>query len=90
MNDAYCGHPRAGIVTNQPSGYDFSRALASRSTCADLACQAKASRWVKKTAGEQAHFVSDTPAALQIIPEHDEAVCSGTSDAICQECVESA
>lgn len=29
-------------------------------------------------------------ATLRILPEHDEAVCSGTSDAICRECVASA
>lgn len=51
---------RAGIVTNQPNGYDGSRAHASVSICGDPSCRARAFAWVWNLTKEQGHYISDS------------------------------
>ena len=54
------GHgPRAGIVTNQPDGYDKSRGHASTEVCGDPSCRADAIAWVWRKTGEHGVYVSD-------------------------------
>jgi hypothetical protein len=56
-----CPHPtRAGIVTNQPNGYDPDRACASVTVCPDPSCRARAMGWVYKVSGEHGVYVSDS------------------------------
>ena len=50
---------RAGIVTNQPDGYDAKRAHASVSICGDPTCRARALAWVWNLTKEQGHYISD-------------------------------
>jgi len=59
-DDDFCNHPRAGIVTNQPNGYDRNRAHASIAICGQPECRAKALAWVWKTTKEQGHYISDS------------------------------
>jgi hypothetical protein len=58
--EGYCDHPRAGIVTNQPDGYDPNRNHAAASVCASPTCRARALAWVQQTAGEPGVYLSDT------------------------------
>jgi hypothetical protein len=56
----YCDHDRAGIVTNQPDGYDPNRNHAAASVCANPTCRARAMAWVQQTTGEPGVYLSDT------------------------------
>ena len=51
--------PRAGIVTNQPDGYDKSRGHASTEVCGSPSCRADAIAWVWRKTGEHGVYVSD-------------------------------
>lgn len=62
-DDDPCPHDskaRAGIVTNQPDGYDRNRAHAAVSVCGDPSCRARALAWVWKMTKEQGHYISDS------------------------------
>ncbi|MFT4471379.1 hypothetical protein ACMX2H_15865 [Arthrobacter sulfonylureivorans] len=52
-------HERAGIVTNQPGGYDPGRAHAAVTTCGRPECRAASMAWVQKATGEPATYISD-------------------------------
>jgi len=61
--DAVCPHEnksRAGIVTNQPEGYDKNRAHAAITVCGDPSCRARGMAWVWKRTGEHGTYVSDS------------------------------
>jgi hypothetical protein len=62
MSDAddICNHERAGIVTNQPDGYDRKRAHAAVSVCGSPTCRARAFAWVWEVTKEQGHYISDS------------------------------
>lgn len=60
MSDDICNHNRAGIVTNQPDGYDHNRAHASVSVCADPSCRARGLAWVFAKTEEQGTYISDS------------------------------
>ena len=60
VNDFECNHPRAGIVTNQPDGYDRNRAHASIAICGDPSCRAGALAWVWNMTHEQGQYISDS------------------------------
>lgn len=51
-----CQHKPRGIVTNQPDGYDPSRAHASISTCDRPECVATSIAWVASKTNETATF----------------------------------
>ncbi|URM86996.1 hypothetical protein SEA_RUCHI_28 [Arthrobacter phage Ruchi] len=56
-----CPHgQRAGIVTNQPDGYDHNRAHASVAVCGNPTCRARALGWVYRLTGEHGTYVSDS------------------------------
>jgi hypothetical protein len=62
-DDFPCPHgnkARAGIVTNQPDGYDSNRAHASAAICGDPSCRARALAWVWNLTKEQGHYISDS------------------------------
>jgi hypothetical protein len=60
-DDDPCPHgARAGIVTNQPDGYDHNRAHASVAVCGDPSCRARALAWVWNLTKEQGHYISDS------------------------------
>ena len=59
-DDDICNHDRAGIVTNQPDGYDHNRAHASVAVCGDPTCRARGLAWVWKKTREQGHYISDS------------------------------
>jgi hypothetical protein len=60
-DDFPCPHgTRAGIVTNQPDGYDHNRAHASAAICGDPSCRARALAWVRQLTGEPGHYISDS------------------------------
>jgi len=62
-DDFPCPHgnnARAGIVTNQPHGYDRDRAHASAAICGDPSCRARALAWVWKLTKEQGQYISDS------------------------------
>jgi hypothetical protein len=54
-----CNHDRAGIVTNQPDGYDHNRAHAAVSVCGGPSCRARALAWVWEKTSEQGVYISD-------------------------------
>lgn len=58
--DFECNHDRAGIVTNQPDGYDHNRAHASVSVCGDPTCRAGGLAWVRAKTGEPGVYISDS------------------------------
>ena len=63
MAEEPCPHPdslRAGIVTNQPDGYDSSRSHAAIAVCGDPSCRARALGWVYRASGEHGTYVSDS------------------------------
>lgn len=63
MNEEPCPHPaklRAGIVTNQPNGYDPDQPHASIAVCGDTSCRARALGWVHRATGQPATYVSDS------------------------------
>lgn len=60
-DDLPCPHSaRAGIVTNQPDGYDRERAHASVAVCGDPTCRARALAWVRAKTGEPGVYISDS------------------------------
>ena len=59
-DDFECNHDRAGIVTNQPDGYDHKRAHAAMSVCGDPSCRAQALAWVWKMTNEPGVYISDS------------------------------
>lgn len=58
--DDICNHDRAGIVTNQPDGYDHNRAHAAVSVCGDPSCRARGLAWVWEKTKEQGVYISDS------------------------------
>lgn len=56
---------RAGIVTNQPDGYDRNRAHAAVTVCGDPSCRARALAWVWEMTKEQGHYISDSTRKAQ-------------------------
>lgn len=61
-DDEICNHygARAGIVTNQPDGYDKNRPHASVAICGSPTCRARAMAWVHQKTHEQPTYVSDS------------------------------
>jgi hypothetical protein len=59
-DDDICNHARAGIVTNQPDGYDHNRAHASVAICGSPTCRARALAWVWNLTKEQGQYISDS------------------------------
>lgn len=61
-NDTPCTHydARAGIVTNQPDGYDHNRSHCSVSVCGDPTCRALSIAYVKHVTGETGVYISDS------------------------------
>lgn len=56
-----CPHDaRAGIVTNQPGGYDRNRAHAAVTVCGDPSCRARAFAWVWEKTKEPGVYISDS------------------------------
>ncbi|AYN57679.1 hypothetical protein PBI_KEPLER_31 [Arthrobacter phage Kepler] len=63
MAEEPCPHDdahRAGIVTNQPDGYDRNRSHAAIAVCGDPSCRARALGWVYRASGEHGTYVSDS------------------------------
>lgn len=60
LDNDVCGHERAGIVTNQPDGYDKNRAHASVSVCGQPTCRARGLAWVWDKTHEQGTYISDS------------------------------
>jgi hypothetical protein len=58
--DGYCDHPRAGIVTNRPDGYEPGKSHAAAAVCGDPSCRARAIAWVWHQTGEHGIYVSDS------------------------------
>lgn len=54
-----CNHKRAGIVTNQPNGYDASLPHAAESVCDREQCQSAAIRRVAGRTNMTAYFIAD-------------------------------
>ena len=60
-DDLPCEHygARAGIVTNQPDGYDHNRAHCSVTVCGDPTCRALSLAYVRHITGEFGTYISD-------------------------------
>jgi hypothetical protein len=54
-----CTHARKGIVSNQLTGYDKNRPLASRAVCDRPACIEAARQWAAGFTNEPAFYLSD-------------------------------
>lgn len=55
-----CPHDdRAGIVTNQPNGYNPDQPHAAITVCGDPTCRARALGWVQRASGQPGTYVSD-------------------------------
>jgi hypothetical protein len=62
-----CTHSRrAGIVTNQPDGYDPNRAHASRTVCGRQECIDAAKSYVAGFTNEHAVFIPDSDRTARL------------------------